>query len=336
MKEDVKVSICCLTYNHEKYVRQMIESLVKQKTNFKYEILIHDDASTDNTQAIIKEYQTKYPDIIKPIYQKENQHSKGIRVSLTYQFPRISGEYVAFCEGDDFWCNDSRLQLQYDILEKNSDCSICTGMVNMVSEQGYNLDKLIPNIDIAEGKYSPEQQIMWYTDSEPVLFQLSGIMVRSEYVKKICENLPDFYQIAKVGDRPLLLNMLTCGNLYHLNEIVSCYRWLSIGSWTQRTLLNKERALLNAKNTIEYYKSFNLFTEGRYDKYIYSYVLYNEFFYHFNSFEYRELLRKKYRKLLKNLNNKQKVLFCVGCVSTHIVRFYYKRKETKYEQRNKS
>ena len=77
MKDDIMVSICCITYNHEKYIREALESFLMQKTNFKYEIVIHDDASTDNTANIIREYVKKYPDIIKPIYQKENQYSKG-------------------------------------------------------------------------------------------------------------------------------------------------------------------------------------------------------------------------------------------------------------------
>ncbi len=331
MCEEVKVSICCLTYNHGKYVRQMIESLVSQKTDFKYEILIHDDASTDNTQNIIREYEKKYPDIIKPIYQQENQHSKGVRISYTYQFPRISGKYVAFCEGDDFWCNNDRLQLQYDILEKNPDCSICTGIVNMVNEQGQTLNKFLPYTTISEGKHSPEQQIMWYTDSNPILFQLSGIMVRADLIKEICDNTPQFYEIAKVGDRPLLLYSLICGNLFHLNTIVSCYRWLSIGSWTSRNLNNKTRILNNIENTIDYYNSFNLFTKNKYEKHITNYVVYNRFMYFLNNFEYRKLLRKKYRKFLKSLNKKQKILFCIGCISPSLVKFYYKRKETKYE-----
>ena len=75
MKDDIMVSICCITYNHEKYIREALDSFLMQNTDFKYEIVIHDDASTDNTANIIREYEEKYPDIIKPIYQKENQYS---------------------------------------------------------------------------------------------------------------------------------------------------------------------------------------------------------------------------------------------------------------------
>ncbi len=82
MSETIKVTVCAITYNHEKYIRKALESFVSQKTNFKYEVIIHDDASTDSTPEIIKEFEKKYPDIIKPIYQKENQYSKKIPTIL--------------------------------------------------------------------------------------------------------------------------------------------------------------------------------------------------------------------------------------------------------------
>ena len=102
MNDDILVSINCITYNHEKYIAQAIESFLMQITNFKYEILIHDDASTDNTVKIIKEYEKKYPNVIKTIFQKENQYSKGKKVEI-FGFKKSRGKYIAFCEGDDYW-----------------------------------------------------------------------------------------------------------------------------------------------------------------------------------------------------------------------------------------
>lgn len=94
------VSIWCATYNHSSYIRQCLDGFVTQKTSFSFEVIVHDDASTDGTQDIIREFAARYPDIIKPIYQTENQYSKGVRLNLTYIFPRIKGKYVAICEGD--------------------------------------------------------------------------------------------------------------------------------------------------------------------------------------------------------------------------------------------
>jgi glycosyltransferase involved in cell wall biosynthesis len=90
-----------------------------QKTNFAFEVLIHDDASTDKSAEIIREYEAKYPDIIKPIYQTENQYSKGVGVTRVFQFPRAKGKYIAMCEGDDYWTDPYKLQKQVDFLEEN-------------------------------------------------------------------------------------------------------------------------------------------------------------------------------------------------------------------------
>ncbi|MFK2238497.1 glycosyltransferase family 2 protein [Bacteroides fragilis] len=104
------VSIFCITYNHSSYIRQCLDGFLIQKTNFPFEVLIHDDASTDDTAGIIKEYEAKYPDIIKPIYQVENQYSKGLDINIVYNLPRARGKYIAMCEGDDYWIDPLKLQ----------------------------------------------------------------------------------------------------------------------------------------------------------------------------------------------------------------------------------
>lgn len=116
------VSISCLTYNHSNYIKDCLDGMLMQKTNFSFEILIHDDASKDGTIEVIEEYQKKYPDIIKPIIQKDNQYSKGQRgMNITYNFNRAKGKYIAMCEGDDYWTDDLKLQKQIDFLEQNVD-----------------------------------------------------------------------------------------------------------------------------------------------------------------------------------------------------------------------
>lgn len=92
MNDKIMVSVYCLTYNHEKYIRDTLNGFISQVTNFKYEVFVHDDASTDKTASIIKEYANKYPNIIKPIFQTENQYSKGIRIFRTYIYPKMSGK----------------------------------------------------------------------------------------------------------------------------------------------------------------------------------------------------------------------------------------------------
>lgn len=134
------VSICCITYNHAPYIRQCLDGFLMQKTNFKYEIVIHDDCSIDGTTEIIKEYASKYPDIFVPLYEDENQYSKGVRgMCAKFVYPKARGKYIALCEGDDYWIDENKLQMQVDFLEKNPEYGMCYTNFNLVSEKSKNI-----------------------------------------------------------------------------------------------------------------------------------------------------------------------------------------------------
>lgn len=122
----VMVSIICITYNHEAYIREAIESFLMQKTNFAFEIVIHDDCSTDGTGDIVREYAEKYPNLIKAIIQKENQYSQNIPFMAKYMYPISKGKYFAICEGDDYWIDPYKLQKQVDAMEKHPEVDACT------------------------------------------------------------------------------------------------------------------------------------------------------------------------------------------------------------------
>lgn len=139
------VSISCITYNHVNYIRAAIDGFLMQKTTFPFEILIHDDASTDGTEDIIREYERKYPDIIKPIYETENQWSKGIRGSAVFNFPRARGKYIALCEGDDYWTDPYKLQKQVDFMEANEEYSLCVGGYIKKNETNGNTQVILKN-----------------------------------------------------------------------------------------------------------------------------------------------------------------------------------------------
>ncbi len=142
------VSICCITYNHVAYIRQCIDGFIMQKTDFPFEIIIHDDCSTDGTVDIIREYQEKYPDLIKPIFQKENQYSQGVKSILaTFVYPKCSGKYIALCEGDDYWIDENKLQMQVDFLEKNPEYGMCYTNFNKYFQRNDSFDIDIFNSD---------------------------------------------------------------------------------------------------------------------------------------------------------------------------------------------
>ncbi len=136
------VSICCTTYNHEKYLAQTLDGFLSQETEYPYEILIHDDASPDGTQAIIRDYAQRYPDKIFPILQTENQYSKEIPISETFNFPRARGKYIAMCEGDDYWCDPHKLQRQIAHMESDPTCTFCFTNGIIHDENGQNPDRV--------------------------------------------------------------------------------------------------------------------------------------------------------------------------------------------------
>ncbi len=134
MKTNPLVTIRCITYNHEPYIRECLEGFVMQQTNFKFEAVVHDDASTDGTAAIIAEFAEKYPDIIKPLYETENQYSKKDGSLDRIMNAHMRGKYIAMCEGDDYWTDPHKLQKQVDFLEANPEYGLCFTNVDRYRE----------------------------------------------------------------------------------------------------------------------------------------------------------------------------------------------------------
>ena len=120
------VSICCVTYNHAQFIRKCLDGFLMQQTDFPIEILIHDDCSTDGTTEIIREFEAKYPDLIFPLYEEDNQYQQGKAAEIDfYNYRRARGKYIAYCEGDDYWTDSLKLQKQVDFMETNPEYSIC-------------------------------------------------------------------------------------------------------------------------------------------------------------------------------------------------------------------
>ena len=135
------VSICVIAFNHENYIRETLDSILKQQTSFDFEIIVHDDASTDTTPQIIKEYQERFPKIIRAILQNENQYSQGIKPFSKFIYPYLKGEFVAWCESDDYWNNPQKLEKQVAIFKEHKDVVICGHDVEILYEKGTKIKK---------------------------------------------------------------------------------------------------------------------------------------------------------------------------------------------------
>lgn len=219
MNKKILVTICCITYNQAKYIKQCLDGFVMQKTNFKFEVLINDDASTDGTTDIIREYEAKYPNMIKPIYQVENQYQQNkLDKVIKKIYSNVKGKYVAICEGDDYWTDPYKLQKQVDFLEAHPDYSICfhpakviyEGFSNKHEDEIYpsNYKNLKPNIEtLLEWNFIPTASVMY------------------RWRFKEGEDLNQYYPTRiYAGDIHMHLLHAKVGKIKMLPEVMSVYR----------------------------------------------------------------------------------------------------------------
>ena len=217
------VAIKCATYNHEPYIRDALEGFVMQKTNFPFVAIVHDDASTDGTPDIIREYAEKYPDIIKPIYETENQYSKrdgSLRRIMNAAVEASGAKYVALCEGDDYWTDPLKLQKQVDFLESHPDYSMVFANVKYLYENG---DTDIP-LNLETREYAPIELYEAYISPTPTILFRSSIFHSNVYHR--------FSQIKRpvFGDLTLFMACGVEGKIYGMEDIVCCYRRLYSGA----------------------------------------------------------------------------------------------------------
>lgn len=255
--KQVKVSVYCLAYNHENYIKDALEGFVNQQTDFRFEVLVHDDASTDRTAEIIQEYAEKYPEIIIPIIQTENQYSKGVNIEKEYIFPRMRGQYATICEGDDYWCDNRKLQKQVEFLDNHLEYSACVH------------NSRILDINKKETRLLNPSMQCYDLDIEHLLldggadYHTSSVVFRIEYGKIVySDNCPDFFEKSmEVGDYPLAIYLALKGKIAYFPEVMSVYRLGTPGSWTDR-MTNMEMKRSTSYEIVEMLKSVDEYTNG--------------------------------------------------------------------------
>ena len=323
---DIMVSICCTVFNHEKYLRKCLDGFIEQKTNFKYEVLIHDDASTDSSADIIREYEAKYPDIIKTIYQTENQYSKGVKISWNYLYPRAKGKYIALCEGDDYWSSPYKLQLQFNALEKQKKCVFCSHKVRFISEDGKPINQYLPRIIDKSIILNKQNWMRMLSDTN---FQTSSYFFRRDAITKYIDNIPHFLKNAPVGDIPLMLLLAIHGDCAYIDKEMSCYRRNAVGSWTNSLRNNKNKAEKHENKMIEMLESYNKFSNYIFVCYINDMISYHRFQLECINNNYKEVFKKKYSHIIRKLPLIKLLLYrayaCFPSLRTLYLRMRYKQ-----------
>jgi len=286
----ILVSICCLTFNHQNYIRQCLDGFMVQQTNFKFEVLIHDDASTDNTATIVREYEHKYPAIIKPIYQTENQYSNGIKPSIKFQFPRVKGKYIAMCEGDDYWTDPLKLQKQVDFMESHPNLSFCFHGAQTLTADGiygiYYKKKQFKDRQLVPKKY--------FLESGGGGYCTASSFFRTSVVKSI----PQYFTKCPVGDLPLALLAITKGDIGYLKDEMAVYRLMTDNSWSQVTKFDKKNE--NLVIIFDTIKQFEIQTNFKYSNEMV--LLKKVMNYKFGFYNYKHSIFKSLKYAIKNFN----------------------------------
>ncbi|WP_223592363.1 glycosyltransferase family 2 protein [Neobacillus bataviensis] len=251
----ILVSINCITYNHEDYIADALESFLMQKTKFDFEIVIGEDCSTDKTREIVEHYINKYPEKIRLITSEANVGSQKNLLRIAEQ---SKGKYIALCEGDDYWTDPYKLQKQIDYMEENTDCSLCVHASEIVEQ-----DKS------PTGKYVKPYYGNKVVEIGEVILGGGGLFPTASivYPKQLMDNPPEFFGNGIVGDYPLVMILANKGKVFYIDEIMSAYRTGVFGSWSQRNLSGENlsaKIIKNAKGLIWILERFNEYSEYKY------------------------------------------------------------------------
>jgi glycosyltransferase involved in cell wall biosynthesis len=224
-----KVSVLMLAYNHEKYIAQAIDSVLMQKTDFPYELIVGEDCSPDGTREIVREYSRKYPEIVHAHLRERNigarENSRGI-------FWASRGKYLALLEGDDYWTSPKKLQLQADLLDAHPETSLCAHPCVWNYEDGSQPDTVVP--ELPGGFYGIEN-----------LLRGDRLSTCSVMFRRVIEDIgPECYNHLAMGDLPLFVELARRGNICLLKETMGVYRIQAGGFWSGMATIRREKECL--------------------------------------------------------------------------------------------
>jgi glycosyltransferase involved in cell wall biosynthesis len=213
----VKVSVVMITYNHEKFIAQAIESVLAQKVGFDYEIVIGEDCSKDNTRALVMNFQRRYPDRIVPLLRDSNM---GAMRNFAETIAACRGEYLAFLEGDDYWTLSDKLQKQVDLLDSRPEVALCCHRVRFLAEQNPASDESFPSIP--PGTYQIDD-----------LLRNNFVMTCSTVLRRsLITSFPKWIFTLRLADWPFFAIVAAGGGIELMDEIMADYRLHSGSTWS--------------------------------------------------------------------------------------------------------
>ncbi|MEZ9835254.1 glycosyltransferase [Vibrio breoganii] len=213
--DKVYVSCVCITFNQRQFIEQTIQGFLAQITDYRFEIVVHDDASTDSTRELLELYKSRYPGIIKLVLQDKNQHTLGKKIT-PIAISKAKGDYIALCEGDDYWISENKIQSQISLLKPNKDISL----VHTKCYKEYFLNSTISESEVPKLKNDFESLLIRNGIQTP-----TTMFRRTEY-NEYQKIFGDTSQNWKFGDLPFWLYLSTVGKIILLEEKSTLYRVL--------------------------------------------------------------------------------------------------------------
>ena len=277
----MEVLVWVTAYNHEKYIEQCIRSIATQECSFDFKVAVYDDVSTDQTRDILNDLYCIYSDRMILVYPDQNMFSQG---NYIYQWKRIldmeKAKYIAFCEGDDYWNDSNKLQMQYDIMEKNYQCSLCVHRVELYDEMKMEKVKTIPNfkwMGIQEGRNSSMYLITKQLEYGNI-FSANSYFLRSEFFYN--ENFNNSYWNIGLGDFVIFMFQAIHGDVFVLESCMATKRINNIGALSYQAHYNQNydisKCVDNLKAEILMFSEYNKMTHGKYKIYIENAIIYRE------------------------------------------------------------
>ena len=291
------VTVICMTYNHEKYIEKTLDGFLKQKTSFPVEYIIRDDASTDNTANILHEYERKYPGYFNIIYEKENQYSKNLIPYFSQKvIMETKSKYVALCEGDDYWCDEDKLQKQVDLMEKNSSASFCVHANYELNDKTKKMKERHPYKKT--GVLSIEE-VMIEPNGMPAT---CSMLMRTDHINQY----PVYDLPCPVGDRSRRMFLINKGPALYIDELMSVYRVNNANSFGGH-LYNYNKSIKLVNDINNFFDLYNKYTDFKYDSYI-KLLKEREMISHYIRFkQYDQIVKTEYYKKKYTLINKIKL-----------------------------
>lgn len=288
-----------MTYNQKEYIAKAIDSILSQKVNIDYSILIHDDCSSDGTYEIVLDYQSKYPNKIQVIHQNNRKFLiDGFNMMIyKYLVPHIKTKYVAYCDGDDYWCDDTKLQKQYDFMEIHKDYSMCFHSAYQLKSSGDMSSKWF----ISKDKDIGMSDLV--NDKPGICIATSSIFLK----KEVFVNFPNWRKEFPVEDVPMYMMAAIYGKIHCLSDAMCIYRQFASGSWTSQNKNDIDRKLKHLRGIKEATMSFNEWSQHKYSDLVDLQIKGCDFRIAILTKNYSVIFNKTYKHLFKRLPFKERL-----------------------------